>query len=584
MGLRTPQSLTAQPSQVAKSPSIRQNITAPEVSTEFLKPLEAASKAKEEQRLKDMAKLRKEQEDLLENQLDSQFNEPLYRAKAAVSTAKGANAIAVAKEQRDSLRKELDAITESAPDQFRDKARAMALKKMDSYTKVAIPKEYTEIQNLKVEASTERVNSAMDEAVEVSGNPDQFNDEGLAIASAKAIQLAELKYGDSPDAQELRDAFVESTVSQTILRAVDVQSSGGFVDKAEGLMKRFGNELRPEDKVKAQKIITQALKNGDDDQARALMKMAAQAHPDDLVKQQEFIYNNARTDIIAERSTRMANARLSAQEKQRRLNEMGNISKAYDIVQKEGEVTSEALRLTPPEKRNALLNYAIKLNKGEAIATVPDTKNRIMDKILNAPFDVKENLALINSSAGDLSIEDRRAMTTMAQKGYDALVSGKIKGGTADQRIVLGLAERFAVTQGFMEKEEIDQMQMVAIEKMYEIIDENPNMSIPDIQRRVTKFLYESAIVEEEVESEGFFGGLANIFVPGQPFKTSSKEQRSIIQPKGLEAAAPSDDPGFVDSSWDEFLKGKNISRARKLLEQAGYDLSQPRQGQRPKK
>lgn len=541
MGLRTPQQL--QKTQVAKTPTVRDNGSgAVQVSEAPINTISQALDQEYKTNLSALEKARKEQDALVKDQIQNALDASVIEAKAITANAKGSNAIAQSQQQRDNIKKNASSIISKYPAEYQRKYGGLTDEAINKYNAFAIPHEYGEINKLKETTLDERMNNEMDDLVGSATDPAQFDEKMIGLIQT-ASRKAGMIYGSSPDvevlpgisAREASESFVNQTVSKAYTRVIEQQSAANNWQIAQKFLDENGSKISEADKVKAMKLIDTAKNNNETDQAKTLMKLASEAHPDNSELQREFLYANSTSDKIYKESTQMMSTRDSIQQRQKKVNEDKIIGDAYDMAQKDKDVTDAMLLKVPPKERSALLTYIKKLNDGEMIKTDPIKFNQAMEQFENNPFEAnKMNLSVLKPY---ISAEDMKTLQRKKESVSNAITGNKIKGGLADDRQVADIAVEFAKSKNIFDEQGMYQIRKISNEEFYRLQDENPNMSLGEVRQKIFKALYERGI--KKTETKRFFGLSTSI----------TEEINDSLAP---EAAAP-----VINEGWANYLQDR---------------------------
>lgn len=488
MGLRTPQQMNKVT--VRKSPGVRFSGTvAPEIDKTFLGTIDKAIDARDAHE----EKLRREQLQFIKKTADIEAEDLTIRAKAELTEFKGVDSLNKSVNIRERLQRQLDEKLKKVPSQFHPYIEQIHREKILRYNKTAVPYTLGQLNSVKDQAEKTYILNAGREAVEASGNFQEFG-AGLAKLSWAIQEKAKKELGNVPS---LIEEARKAGVSKTIVDAVQQQAVIGRLDLAENLLDFYNNDITPNDRVKALKILDTNRNNIETINAERLATQAADF--EDPAQQEEFIRGN--TDSHTGYTSAMATLR--------------SINKAKEARKKhfDGKAVTEIFKdlgegkPLDSVKLNAIQDPKVKNKIIDDINRYGGVENRVTDKKVykglvskmfhNPEAFKKENLEgfQIFLSPDDYTFVTKKQME-MLEKDNDR--QDKIDHST--DKLVQDLAKdhiRTLVDSGKLKDDQVTELYTSMMEFQDRLVRQSRGMSERDIRRVFAERISRYALTSE---------------------------------------------------------------------------------------
>lgn len=538
MGLRSPQEMNQV--QTAKAPDFRlQGVQAPQLDKSFLATASKGFAAAEEQRKKALA----EQLDFIKTQADNDAENDTIIAKAELAQIEGLNTLDSSKKLGEKLRETFEKRKQKIPEKFHPYVDQIFAKKLTRYNSFAVPHTQGQVKKVKDEADKVYAANAINEAIEESGDIDSFNS-ALGKVTYALAKRAEKKFGGNKEL--VQEAIVQGN-SEAIRRAVEQQAVLGRFDKANQLLKWGDDELTPNDRVKAIKLMEQARDDLGDKEASDLANAAATQYPEDLVKQELWLRSASRNDKV----NRAAVAFLRSRTAVEKLNKEKQLEQTYAKINNarlQGEDPLQfAMELPPGEEREKVFKWYNDTRGGQNTFTNFATFDKLNDRITDA-ISAKDlpdsfldayrhevspaHMSVLESKYERLKGQDNAEIRRVHQQNYK-LVEETFNAWAGANKLT-----------GKSKNDERNVARIAMMEEVERVLTINPKIDSRQLNARALNTLRERGI-KTEIVPRTFFG-------MDIPF--TSKEVKNPA-----ESLAPDNSPK-VDPSWYEEIRRRNPS------------------------
>ena len=563
MGLRSPQEMNQV--QVKNQPNFRFNAgQAPELDKTFLNTASAGLAAAQEAD----RKARAAQLDFVKTQADNEAENDVIMANAELSQIEGLNTLDKSVQLRQKLADAFDKRKQKIPEQFHPYVDQIYQQKLTRYNKFAIPYTLGQVNKVKDEADKTFIANAMNEAIEDSGDPIEYNEQALAKVTYALAKRAEKKFGNSP---ELVKEAISTGISEVHRRSIEQQAVLGRFDKAQEILDKFDAELTPKDRVKAVKLMEQARADLGDKEASDLANAAAIQFPDDLSKQELWLQSAARNDKVNRAAVAFLRSRAGVQKLQKERQLDAAYVKINEARRNGEDPMQHVFALPPGEEREKLFKWYNETRGGQNVLTDFAEFDKLNDRITNAVSAAELPDDLLDSKRHVISPDNMKIL----ESKYDRLKSQENSEFRRVNRLNYKLAQdafnSFAAQNGLNAKSKKDERgaaQIAYMEEVERLLTINPKISARELNSRVINTLRDR-MMKTETKPRTLFG----IDIP-----FTSKEVKSV-NPN----LAPDTSPK-VHSSWyeairraDPSLNETQINATIQTLIRNGKDVSAPR-------
>jgi hypothetical protein len=554
MGLRSPQEM--QTVKLKADGSTRfSGAVAPKISTEFIDVLQQEVNEQEAARV---ANEKKKLEFLTAKASNEAERDVLIPAMSEVTNAEGLSAMEVANKNRDKLQKALFKKLDTIPEQYRPYVQAEFDKKLTRFEKTAIPHVYGQTKKVEDETFKTHIANKVNEAIEGSGDLEEFGTIGLANVEIAIKKRAE-RLGLSP---EQTDAAVQAGVSETVVRSIEQQAMVGRLDLAAESLKRFNEEVTPRDRVKAIKIIESAKKQMGTLEASRLSDEALAQSDGNLALAERYIVSTAPNDRIAKQALGFMNYRHEARRKQE-VAQIESLKAKVNRSIKEGSMDMQSFNALPVEEQDKINEYLNKTRGGKLIITDWKAHDELVERLFDTNTAETLRDDIIDSKRHLISPEVMKPL----EMRYLRLKQEDNKNYAAGQRglsldTLNTLVGQIATENKMSNKAERAKLKNLVIDAQEKILTQNDKITPRELKIQIRKALKDNGI--KKVEEPYFFGLFSK-----EKLKANEDvvDNSPAVHPSAREALKTKY-PNLSESQLYEILKRAN---------EKNIDVSKPR-------
>lgn len=392
---------------IKRTPSPRfSGAVAPQIDKGFLQKAESILdyKAKKE------AVKRAEQLDFVKTMADNDAENDVIQANAELAQIDGLNTLDKSTALRDKLQKKFDKRKESIPEQFHPYVDSIFAKKLTRYNKFAVPYTLGQVKKVHDEANKVYLANAINEAIEDSGDIEEFNRESLAKVTYAAGKAATKRFGDDP---ELVKEAVSRSISESIRRSVEQQAFLGRFDKAGEILTEFNAELTPADRVKSIKLMDRARSEIGDRAASDLASLAIAEGDGDYQKGFDFIKASGQPDKVRRAAEYFFKSEWTVNKKAKEQAIEKTHARINQAIEKGQDPRPIIFELPPGEERDKAINRLNENRGKENILTDWSQYDRLSKRLSGAvsarelPDDLIESFRHVVSPRDIKPLEER---------------------------------------------------------------------------------------------------------------------------------------------------------------------------------
>jgi len=564
MGLRQPKDLlNTKASAPIRTTDVRPLPSAGQIDTGFINTLQRANQAEQKALANKREKMKKFMLALFENDADI---ERITREQE-LSSLDGVGAIekapSIKKRYFDNLKNRFGAI----PEDFRSDPdfRLSLIKKASQFDRFSIPYLSGESNQVEDDAYKSRIANDMNIAVENAVDIPYLQNDAIPQLEKSIYQDLSRKYGTDPTRQignttagKLIVDEMNAGVSGTITKVIEQQVLVDDFGLAQQTLQTFRDRITPEDLLKIDKIINRGLKDSSEDHALALANQTLNVLGSEasMVKVEEYVRARSGSDAdLYNKSLSILRGRQKIIDTQKERDYQDIEADTYDRIIRGREYDHEAFKQLPPARRDRLFELIDSNNGGPATITDHTRLNEINDFIDRLPDDEFIKMDINKLYQKDLSAKDRNVLLSRQRK-VRAELKGDIRQGQRWDSSVYRSAARDFVKANSLYDEEADKVEAIAAQEYQRLIDENPNLTKTELNKRLRKSLYDRAF--QEVDNPSFFDKVGQFF--GMDVDVNKK---TVLG----ETVAPQRDMA-IHPSWVKTVQEARIKRGEKTMKE----------------
>lgn len=414
MGLRTPQQSVKSGTQALPGTRLQGGVE--QVDNRFI---QSAANTINDIRQQDAKQIQ-----FLKDSLEVENENDRIQTQAELAKLEGVNALDQGPKLRERLKKNAEERLSKVPEKYRPYLQNIPGETVNKFSSFAYPYEAQQSKKLTTDVLKQRTAARVNEAVENSNDDFKFN-ESLGLVAADATRMAYTQYGEDMNRDvgngvtvgEVVKQYQKNAVSDTVSRAIQAQIAIDRFDVVDKLKKQYGNELTPNDRMKVEKAISVAERNGETKNASALAQNALMLNSEDPLAQANFLRANAPNDRTLKESQQILNYFNSAKEKAKKVEKDKTWQLISDKVTAGQQLTTNDLLALPPEERGKAIQYATKVDRGLPIQSDNRVLGELTDRLSRATPEEAEKIDIPKHQLND---RDYNMLATMKKNAVAA--------------------------------------------------------------------------------------------------------------------------------------------------------------------
>lgn len=531
---------------IGKSGTTRfQGAVAPQIDKTFISTARAGLNARQKQEEKN----RKEQLDFVTTSIDNEAENYVIEANAELAQVDGLNAMDKSIKLRQKLQARFEKRKEKIPEQFIPYVDQILEKKLTRYNKFAVPYTLGQVKKVHDEANKTYLANSINEAIEDSGDIQTFNREALAKVTYAAGKLAAKKYGD--DTELIQEAVTKS-ISESIRRSVEQQAFLGRFDKSVQLLEEFDDELLPDDRVKALKLIQNARSDIGDKEASTLARMAMAESDGNPEVGLAYIRGAATNDKQAKSAEFFFRSELTAK-KQAETNKIESIHARVNKAIARGESPQPIIMELPPgEERDKAINRYNENRGLENVLTDFSAVDRLSKRLSNAISARELPDDLIESHRHLISPKDMRPLEDWFNrlKGSDSREAMRVS--RLNDSLVDDTFDNWA-KQNRVRGSDRGMARLAVQEEVERVLTVNPRITGRELKAKILNTLRDRGIKEEVTKRWYWFDKTTKSVSPSLAPDNSPTPHRSWVE--AIRQARPNYTDSQINAAIQELIK-----------------------------
>lgn len=342
----------------------------------------------------------------LTKDFDNKATAERQKAQGALTLAKGVDSLDENNRQKKLLADSYKKLVDKAPENFKPFLQQRADEHMNRYGAFSVPYMSGQVNTVREETDKTFLANSINTGIEMSGFDDYLGTTAVVEVETAAESLARKKYGDSP---LLVENAKKVAVSSMFLGAVSVQANGGDMEKAESILSKYSDDMTPDDKVKAAKIVAKAKQDIGTREALDLASFAVSQFPEDYKRQEDIILANAKNDQQYKMMMGFLKDKNRVNEKQKLKNIENTKSKILENYSKGLGIDGGLLQELPYEERVKTVDQLSSGRGKDTVVTDWKTYDRVSDELISMPLSEVQNFKL-NAYDYDINPKDMRAL------------------------------------------------------------------------------------------------------------------------------------------------------------------------------
>jgi hypothetical protein len=556
MGLRSPQELPKV--NIQRRGSVRTSGTSTgQIDKSFLDTAAKGINAQQEAERKRQA----EQLEYVKTVAHNDAEADVIMANAELSQAQGLNALDKAPDLRAKLQRGFEKRKQNIPSQYHPYVEQIYANKLNRFNKFAIPYTLGQVNKVKDEADKTFVANSMNEAIEESGNLQDFNDVSLAKVTYAITKRAQKQYGNQ---QELIDHAVTLGVSETIRRSIVQQATVGAFDKAGQLFSEFNAELTPADRERAIKLMNSQRAEHADTFAQSLASQAMVEAAGDIEKAEMWLRGAAPDGRIYKSAAAMLQMRdrvAKTAEKRKIEDTHAKINRAIEQGQNPEMIIKE---LPPGEERDKAYDYYNSTRGGQNRITDFNAVDELTDRLANAVSARDLPDTLIDAYRHRISPKDMKPLESWYNRLRGQDTAEYARTNKLSDGLVNDTFENFAKANGVRGKDR-GRLRLAVQDEVERVLSANPKVTSRELKSKILNTLRDRAVKQVPTGKRWW-----NVFTP---------DSRREVQDNLRDDTSP-----VVDRSWydairrsDNTLTESQINATIDELIKSGANVSVPR-------
>ena len=404
---------------------------------------------------------------------DNKAEEALIQAKGALTLTKGIDSLKEQKRQKELLSKTYDRLVNEIPEPYRVLIKQRAGEHLNKFDAFSIPYMTGQVNTVREETDKTYLANTINSGIEMSGFDEYLGTTAVVEVEQAAADLARRRHGDAPILIENEVAHAKSAL---FLGAINVQANGGDMEKAESILSKYSDDMTPDDKVKAAKIVAKAKQDIGTREALDLASFAVSQFPEDYKRQEDIILSNAKNDQQYKMMMGFLKDKNRVNEKQKLKNIENTKSKILENYSKGLGIDGGLLQELPYEERVKTVDQLSSGRGKDTVVTDWKTYGRISDELISMPLSEVQNFKL-NAYDYDINPKDMRVLEAIRNERMKEVSRDK----SAAQRSTLKEADDVIKTMynefrlPSFDKQTYEKFRSIGFDE-WERLKENPNV------------------------------------------------------------------------------------------------------------